>query len=85
MPLSRLGIEYRDRIAFADDLCSVFASLGNMTPGMTRRRAEIPDGFKDLIKRHPDVFQGFYYIESETIREKAEYLEGFCEKFSIRV
>jgi c-di-GMP-related signal transduction protein len=85
MPLSELGIGYRDQIEFSEDLCSVFASLGNVTPGMVHKRAEIPEEFKELITAYPDIFQGFYYIKSETIREKAEYLEEFCEKFRIAV
>jgi anaerobic magnesium-protoporphyrin IX monomethyl ester cyclase len=83
MPLSRLGIEYRDRIEFSDALCSVFASLGNTTPGMVGKRADIPDDLKQVIRQHPDIFEGFYYIKSDTIGEKARYLARFCEKFGI--
>jgi anaerobic magnesium-protoporphyrin IX monomethyl ester cyclase len=83
MPLSRLGIEYRDRIEFSDKLCSVFASLGNTTPGMVGKRADIPDDLKQAIKQYPDIFEGFYYIKSATIDEKARYLAKFCEKFGI--
>ena len=85
MPLSRLGIEYRDRLGFSDKLCSVFASLGNITPGMSRKRAELPAEFKSMIKTYPDIFEGFYYIRSDGIEEKAQYLEKFCDKFGIAV
>jgi hypothetical protein len=85
MPLSRLGIEYRDRIDFSEKLCSVFASLGNITPDMSGRRAGIPGEFQALIRQHPDIFEGFYYIKSGSIEEKARYLEKFCEKFKIAI
>ena len=85
MPLSRLGIEFRDRIEFSERLCSVFASLGNITPGMTGKRADIPEEFKEIIRRFPDVFEGFYFIRSDGLEEKARYLEKFCEKFKIAV
>lgn len=85
MPLSRLGIEYRDKIEFSDKLCSVFASLGNITPGMSGKRADVPEEFKGMIRQFPDVFEGFYYIKSDRIEEKARYLEKFCEKFGIAV
>jgi anaerobic magnesium-protoporphyrin IX monomethyl ester cyclase len=85
MPLSRLGIEYRDRIGFSEQLCSVFATLGNTAPGVTGKRAAIPAEFKVLIEQYPDIFEGFYYIKSDAIHEKARYLENFCEKFGIPV
>ena len=85
MPLSRLGIEFRDRIEFSEKLCSVFASLGNITPGMSGKRADIPREFKEIIGRYPDVFEGFYFIRSDGLEEKARYLEKFCEKFKIAV
>jgi len=85
MPLSRLGIEYRDRVEFSDNLCSVFASLGNITPRMTGKRADIPEDFKAMIRQYPDVFEGFYYIKSDNLAEKARYLGKFCEKFGIAV
>ena len=83
MPLSKLGIEYRDQIDFSEELCSVFASLGNVTPGMKRKRAELPDEFKTVIRNYPDIFEGFYYIKSDSILDKASYLEGFCRRFGI--
>ncbi len=83
MPMSPLGIEYRDQLEFSEDLCSVFASLGNVTPGKMSRRAEIPDEFKVFIKEYPDICAGFYYIKSNTIREKAEYLKRFSEKLGV--
>jgi radical SAM superfamily enzyme YgiQ (UPF0313 family) len=85
MPLSRLGIEYRDRIEFSDRLCSVFASLGNITPGMVGKRAELPEEFKQAIREHPDIFEGFYHISSDTLEEKAQYLEKFCAKLGLPV
>jgi anaerobic magnesium-protoporphyrin IX monomethyl ester cyclase len=85
MPLSRLGIEYRDQIEFSERLCSVFASLGNITPGMADKRAEIPEEFIRAIRDHPDIFEGFYHIKSDTLGEKASYLEKFCKKFGIAV
>jgi anaerobic magnesium-protoporphyrin IX monomethyl ester cyclase len=85
MPLSRLGIEYRDRIEFSERLCSVFASLGNITPGMAGKRADIPKEFTQVIREHPDIFEGFYHIKSDALEEKARYLERFCEKFGIAV
>jgi len=85
MPLSRLGIEYRDQIEFSEKLCSVFASLGNITPEMSGKRAGIPEEFQVIIRQHPDIFEGFYYIKSDSIEAKAKYLEKFCEKFGIAV
>jgi radical SAM superfamily enzyme YgiQ (UPF0313 family) len=85
MPLSRLGIEYRDQIEFSEKLCSVFASLGNSAPGMSGKRASIPEEFQAIIRQHPDIFEGFYYIKSDSIQEKARYLDKFCEKFGIAV
>lgn len=83
MPLSRLGIEYRDKLEFSEDLCSVFASLGNVAPGRISRIAEIPDEFKAFIKEHPDICAGFYYIKSDNIREKAEYVGRVSKKFGV--
>lgn len=83
MPLSQLGIEYKDQLEFSEDLCSVFASLGNVIPGTMSRRAEIPDEFKDFIRMYPDIFAGFYYIKSGNIKEKSEYLRNFSEKLGI--
>jgi anaerobic magnesium-protoporphyrin IX monomethyl ester cyclase len=85
MPLSRLGMEYRESVAFSEKLCSVFASLGNITPDTVGRRAGIPKEFQDAIRQHPDIFEGFYYIKSDSIDGKARYLEKFCEKFGIAV
>jgi anaerobic magnesium-protoporphyrin IX monomethyl ester cyclase len=85
MPLSRLGIEYRDQIEFSEQLCSVFASLGNIAPGVSGKRAGIPEEFQAIIRQHPDIFEGFYYIKSDSIEAKAKYLEKFCEKFGIAV
>lgn len=85
MPLSPLGIEYKDQLEYSEELCSVFASLGNVVPGEMKRRAEIPEELKDLIKNYPDVFMGFYYIKHEGIFEKAEYLKKFTEKLGIRM
>jgi radical SAM superfamily enzyme YgiQ (UPF0313 family) len=85
MPLSRLGIEYRDQIEFSEDLCSVFASLGNIAPGVAGRRAAVPPEFQAIIRQWPNIFGGFYHIKSDSIREKAEYLEKFCARFHIAV
>ncbi len=85
MPLSRLGIEYRDQLEFSEDLCSVFASLGNVAPGTSGRRAAFPPEFQDAIRRHPDVFGGFYHVRSDSIREKADVLAKFCARFHIPV
>ncbi len=85
MPLSRLGVEYRDQIEFSEDLCSVFASLGNIAPGMAGRRAAIPPEFQAVIRQWPDVFAGFYHIKSDSIREKAAHLERFCARFHMAV
>jgi len=38
-----------------------------------------------IIRQHPDIFEGFYYIKSDSIEAKAKYLEKFCEKFGIAV
>lgn len=80
MPLSQLGTEYRDQLEFSEDLCSVFASLGNMVPGRMTKRAELPEDFKEIIRTYPEVFMGFYYIKSDGIREKLQYLKKFSEK-----
>jgi radical SAM superfamily enzyme YgiQ (UPF0313 family) len=83
MPLSKLGIEYRDRLEFSEDLCSVFASLGNVTPGKMSRRAEIPEDFKAFIREYPDICAGFYYIRSDNIWEKADYVRRFAKKLGV--
>ncbi len=85
MPLSPLGIQYRDRLEFSDDFCSVFASLGNVVPGEMSRRVELPDELKKLIRNHPDIFSGFYYIKSDSINEKAAFLEKFSRKMGIPI
>ncbi|HVP58735.1 MAG TPA: radical SAM protein [bacterium] len=85
MPLSRLGIEYRDQIEFSERLCSVFASLGNIAPGMSGKPGSIPQEFQTIIRQHPDIFEGFYYIKSDSLDEKAKYLEKFCAKFGIAI
>ncbi len=85
MPLSPLGIEYKDQLGYCEELCSVFASLGNIVPGEMKRRAEIPEELGDLIKKHPVVFMGFYYIKHDGILEKAEYLKNFTKKLGIRM
>lgn len=85
MPLSPLGIEYKDQLDYSKELCSVFASLGNVVPGEMKKRAEIPGELEDLIKNHPAVFMGFYYIKHDGIFEKAEYLKNFTEKLGIRM
>lgn len=84
MPLSPIGIEFKAQLGYSDELCSVFASLGNVVPGEMRRRAEIPAELEDLILRYPEVFMGFYYIRHDGILEKARYLENFTEKLGIR-
>ena len=83
MPLSQLGIRYRDRLAFSEDLCSVFASLGNMVPGETEKRAALPSAFKDCIREYPDIFSGFYYIECDGIEDKVEYLKRFSRRVGV--
>jgi anaerobic magnesium-protoporphyrin IX monomethyl ester cyclase len=85
MPLSPLGIQYRDRLEFSDDFCSVFASLGNVVPGEMSKRAGLPDELKKIIKNHPEIFSGFYYIKSDSIHEKAAFLEKFSKKMGIPV
>jgi hypothetical protein len=79
MPLSPLGIEYKDRLAFSEELCSVFASFGNVKSG----RIGIPEELVNLIVEYPEVFAGFYHIETEDISEKANYLERFSRKKGI--
>jgi len=83
MPLSRLGIECRDRLDFHEELCSVFATLGNVAPGASSRKTALPEEFRTMIRRYPDVFQGFYYITHESVWEKARYLARFSEKHKI--
>jgi anaerobic magnesium-protoporphyrin IX monomethyl ester cyclase len=83
MPLSRLGIDYRDQLEFDEELCSVFASLGNIKSGEKLRRAQIPDELVALIREFPEIFAGFYYIKSDSIHEKAAYLRKFSEKRGI--
>jgi len=83
MPLSPLGMQYKDRLEFSEELCSVFASLGNVVPGERNRRAELPSELRALIIKHPDIFSGFYYINSGSIREKAAFLEKFSKKMGI--
>ena len=85
MPLSRLGIECRDRLDFHEDLCSVFASLGNIAPSGSSRKTALPEEFKAIIKQHPDIFAGFHYIKHEGIEEKARYLARFNEKYKIEI
>ena len=85
MPLSPFGVEYSDRLRFDEDLCSVFASLGNEGPEKTALRAGIPEEFATIIRQFPDVFAGFYHIEHEGLREKASYLRKFSEKRGIRI
>jgi anaerobic magnesium-protoporphyrin IX monomethyl ester cyclase len=83
MPMSKLGIEYRDQLEFSEDLCSVFASLGNTAPGSISRRAEMPEEFKTFIKQYPDICAGFYYIKSDNIWEKADYVRKFSKKLGV--
>lgn len=83
MPMSPLGMEYRDSLEFSDDFCSVFASLGNVVPGETTKRASLPAELKDLIKSYPEIFSGFYYIKNDSIFEKAKFLEKFSRKMGI--
>lgn len=85
MPLSKLGIEYGDQLEFSEDLCSVFASLGNVTPGRMSRMAEIPEEFQAFIKEHPDICAGFYHIESDNLHEKADYVRRFSKKLGVLV
>ena len=85
MPLSKLGIEYRDRLEFREDLCSVFAALGNRVPGIFTGRTGLPEEFKTIIKANPDVFAGFYYIVHDGLEEKARYLARFSENHKIYV
>jgi len=85
MPLSRLGAEYRDHLEFSEDLCSAFASLGNIAPWRPTYRPELPDEFKEVIRTYPEVFMGFCHIKSNTIREKLQYLNEFCEKRGILI
>lgn len=85
MPLSPLGIEYGDRIEFSEELCSVFASLGNVTTGKGAQRASLPNEFKEIIESHPDIFAGFYHIKTENLGEKAEYLKRFTKRMNITV
>ncbi len=83
MPLSELGIEYKDRLEFSESLCSVFASLG-YGGGRTKGDGNsMPDNFKSMILAYPDIFQGLYHIKSETLSEKMRLLEQFCTKFGI--
>jgi anaerobic magnesium-protoporphyrin IX monomethyl ester cyclase len=83
MPLSKLGIEYRDRLEFSEDLCSVFASLGSVTPGEMSGTARIPDEIKTFITEHPDICAGFYHIKSEGLRERADYVARFSKKLGV--
>jgi anaerobic magnesium-protoporphyrin IX monomethyl ester cyclase len=85
MPLSPLGGEYADRLRFDEDLCSVFASLGNVEDKNGARGGGIPEEFIAIIKEFPDIFAGFYHIQHEGLREKASYLKGFSEKRGIRI
>lgn len=85
MPLSRLGVEYRDRLEFSEDLCSVFASLGNLTAGDTSRQAGLPEEFKAFIMEHPDICAGFYHIRSDNLREKADYVRKISRKLGAPV
>lgn len=85
MPLSPLGIEYRDHLEFSEELCSVFASLGNVTSTKSTHRASLPDEFREIIERHPDIFMGFYHIKTENLEEKAEYLRKFAKRMDIPV
>ncbi len=85
MPMSPLGIEYREHLEFSDDFCSVFASLGNVATGEVGRRASLPEALKKLIRGHPEVFSGFYYIKNDSLYEKARFLEKFSKKMGIIV
>ncbi|MFH1999752.1 MAG: radical SAM protein [Planctomycetota bacterium] len=79
MPLSSLGIEYKGRLAFSEELCSVFASFGNVKSG----RIGIPEELVKMIIEYPEVFAGFYHIETDGLSEKAEYLDAFSRKKGI--
>lgn len=84
MPLSQLGIEYRDRLVFSEEYCSVFASLGNVTPGGMSERVRIPGELTALIRAHPGIFAGFFHVESDDLKEKKAYLDRFARKMGIR-
>jgi radical SAM superfamily enzyme YgiQ (UPF0313 family) len=84
MPLSRLGVEYRDQLRFSDELCSVFAALGNRTREPSERRAAIPEELQAIILEHPDIFGGFYHIWCDSMAEKVEYLKRFSRKLGVQ-
>jgi anaerobic magnesium-protoporphyrin IX monomethyl ester cyclase len=85
MPLSRLGEEYRDRLQFSPELCSVFASFGNTTREPATTRAAVPEDLQAMIRRYPEVFAGFYHIPVHDLAEKIEYLQGFSKRLGAKM
>ncbi len=65
-PLTPLYREFKEQLTFADDLPLHFLEVS---------RRHIPTEVIDLIRRHPTLFPGYYYVEEPNFGYKKRFMQ----------
>ncbi|MCF6155880.1 MAG: B12-binding domain-containing radical SAM protein [Candidatus Brocadia sp.] len=76
LPLSRLYNEKKYRLIFREDLQSSVVSSRFYLPNGNELVNGKPDILVDLVRKHPDIFPGFYVFEDKLFEQKLEYLNS---------